>query len=103
MSTVPLIVSDLHMADGTSILDCFGPGQQAAFEGSLVSASSLDSPLNQSEQVELIINGDCFDFLVTTPYNSSDAPLLRKTGASTLVRMLGASHPNVFVTPYSGC
>ncbi len=71
MSTIQLIISDLHLADGTSVLDCFGDRQLAAFEGLLTSASSSDSQLGQSENVELIINGDCFDFLVTTPYNSN--------------------------------
>ncbi len=71
MSTIQLIISDLHLADGTSILDCFGSRQQAALEGLLTAATSSDSQLGQSENVELIINGDCFDFLVTTPYNSN--------------------------------
>ncbi len=91
MSTIQLIVSDLHLADG-SILDCFGDRQQTAFEGLLASASSLDSPLGNAEQVELIINGDCFDFLVTTPYNSN-----KTTDATTAVqkidRIIAAHRP----------
>ena len=72
MSAIKLVVSDLHLADGTSILDCFGSRQQTAFEGLLAATSPLSaSPLSQSEDIELIINGDCFDFLVTTPYSSS--------------------------------
>ncbi|GAC1680894.1 MAG: hypothetical protein PVS3B3_00170 [Ktedonobacteraceae bacterium] len=92
MSTIQLIISDLHLADGTSILDCFGDRQQAAFEGLLAAPSSLDSPLSQAEHVELIINGDCFDFLVTTPYNSN-----KTTNAATAVhkidRIIAAHRP----------
>ncbi len=75
MSTIKLIVSDLHLGDGTSILDCFGERQQTAFTGLLAATSmtshSSNSPFSDAEEVELIINGDCFDFLVTTPYNSN--------------------------------
>ena len=92
MSSIQLIVSDLHLADGTSILDCFGNRQQAAFEGLLATASSLDSPFGEAERVELIINGDCFDFLVTTPYNSN-----KTTDAVTAVqkidRIIAAHRP----------
>src|SRR5579859_3873861 len=68
MSIIKLVVSDLHLADGTIILDCFGESQQLAFEGLLSAASVHHGPLSQAESVELIINGDCFDFLVTMPY-----------------------------------
>src|SRR5579859_968776 len=68
MSIIKLVVSDLHLADGTIILDCFGESQQLAFEGLLYAASLHHGPLSQADSVELIINGDCFDFLVTMPY-----------------------------------
>ena len=91
MSTIQLIVSDLHLADGTSILDCFGDRQQAAFEGLLVAASSRDTSLSQSN-VELIINGDCFDFLVTTPYNSNKTTDAR-TAVQKIDRIIAAHRP----------
>ncbi|MEO8971102.1 MAG: hypothetical protein ABI406_05805 [Ktedonobacteraceae bacterium] len=69
MSTIKLILSDLHLADGHSILDCFGDMQQSAFDG-LLSAACSNSPLGTAADVELIINGDCFDFLVTSPYDT---------------------------------
>jgi UDP-2,3-diacylglucosamine pyrophosphatase LpxH len=69
MSTIKLILSDLHLADGHSTLDCFGELQQSAFEGLLSSACS-DGPLGTAADVEVIINGDCFDFLVTPPYDT---------------------------------
>lgn len=60
MSLTKIVVSDLHLADGVSVLECFGDRQQDAFEGLLHS---------QAGNVELIINGDCIDFLVTAPYD----------------------------------
>lgn len=71
MSTLKLIVSDLHLADGHTILDCFGDTQQSAFEG-LLSSACLGGALDTAEDVEMIINGDCFDFLVTVPYNTQE-------------------------------
>ena len=69
MSTIKLIMSDLHLADGHPVLDCFGDLQQSAFDGLLSAACSI-SPLGTATDVELIINGDCFDFLVTSPYDT---------------------------------
>jgi UDP-2,3-diacylglucosamine pyrophosphatase LpxH len=68
MSIIKLVVSDLHLADGNAIFDGFGDYQQAALEG-LLHAASPGKPLGQADDIELIINGDCFDFLVTPPYN----------------------------------
>ena len=67
MSTIKLILSDLHLADGHPILDSFGEQQQAALEG-LLRAAAPGGPLGNAEDVELIINGDCFDFLAIPPY-----------------------------------
>lgn len=69
MSSIKLILNDLHLADGHAILDSFGEVQQAAFEGLMAAASSA-GPLGRADEVELIINGDCFDFLATAPYNT---------------------------------
>ena len=66
MSSIKLILNDLHLADGHAILDSFGEVQQAAFEG-LMAAASPAGPLGRADEVELIINGDCFDFLATRP------------------------------------
>lgn len=68
MSTIKLVISDLHLADGSPLLDCFGSEQQAAFSGFLHTVSSELAPPRQGTTLELIVNGDCFDFLVTTPY-----------------------------------
>lgn len=69
-STIKLAISDLHLSDATSLLDCFGDSQQAAFEGLLSATSPGNGPWGQGADIELIINGDCFDFLATTPYTT---------------------------------
>lgn len=69
MSSITLILSDLHLADGHAVLDGFGEIQQAAFEG-LTAAAGPAGPLGHANTVELIINGDCFDFLATPSYNT---------------------------------
>jgi UDP-2,3-diacylglucosamine pyrophosphatase LpxH len=70
MSKCALVISDLHLADGHPILDGFGQRQQAAFEG-LLHATQPGGSLSDSgdvDDIELVINGDCFDFLTTPPY-----------------------------------
>src|SRR6266702_2146535 len=71
MKTIKLIVSDLHVASGSPLLDGFGQRQQAALEGLLSAAgSSSGSPLGEADEVELIFNGDCFDFLIVEPHDT---------------------------------
>lgn len=72
MSKRTLVVSDLHLADGHSILDGFGQEQQAAFEGLLraMEPGGLLGGSGDINDIELVINGDCFDFLTTPPYLS---------------------------------
>src|SRR5690242_7595770 len=71
-----LIVSDLHIANGDTLLDGFGERQQAAVEGLLAAAGRLPihpgagSPLGEANDVELILNGDCFDFLFVGPHDT---------------------------------
>jgi UDP-2,3-diacylglucosamine pyrophosphatase LpxH len=71
--SIKLVLSDLHLGDGAFPLECFGERHQAAFEGliaaTLPAVGSQETPLGQSDDLELIINGDCFDFLVVTPYS----------------------------------
>src|SRR5579859_1471751 len=70
MPKIKLVISDLHLADGHPILDGFGDLQQSALEGLLNAASDkrTDGFPGYAEDVELIINGDCFDFLAIPPY-----------------------------------
>jgi UDP-2,3-diacylglucosamine pyrophosphatase LpxH len=79
MSRITLVISDLHLADNRGTLNGFGDTQQAALDG-LLAAACASGPLGLAEEVELIINGDCFDFLALPPYEpagSSDIPAAR--------------------------
>src|ERR1700736_2947681 len=67
MPGIKLIIRDLHSADGHPILGGFGEQQQAHLRGWL-RAGAPGGPLGNAEDVELIINGDCFDFLAIPPY-----------------------------------
>src|SRR5258707_14664278 len=86
MSTIKLVISDLHLADGHPMLEGFGDTQQATLEG-LVSAASSDGPLGDAEDVELIINGDCFDFLVVPSY-AADSTITVDTALGKLEKIL---------------
>jgi UDP-2,3-diacylglucosamine pyrophosphatase LpxH len=88
MRTIKLIVSDLHVASGDTMLDGFGERQQAALEGLLAAAGrSGGSPLGEGDDVELIINGDCFDFVAVEPHDTGGvmdtALALEKLGKMT--------------------
>ena len=76
MFLIKFMISDLHIAGGHAILDGFSERQQSAFEGLLSAAMGQATtrvaptgpgPLGDAEDVELIINGDCFDFLAVPP------------------------------------
>ncbi|HYX50248.1 MAG TPA: hypothetical protein VE843_10925 [Ktedonobacteraceae bacterium] len=67
MSKIKLVISDLHLADGYSIFEGFGDLQQSALEG-LLTAASTDAFFDNTNDVELIINGDCFEFLFMEPF-----------------------------------
>ncbi|HEX6478810.1 MAG TPA: metallophosphoesterase [Ktedonobacteraceae bacterium] len=82
MSFFKFVISDLHIADGHPILDGFSERQQSALEG-LLSAAQQPGPLGDAEDVELIINGDCFDFLAVSPYKTSGL-----TNSSTALKKL---------------
>jgi UDP-2,3-diacylglucosamine pyrophosphatase LpxH len=88
MSTTKIVVSDLHLADGSPILDCFADSQQMAFEGLL---ASFGNGIVQ-ESVELIINGDCFDFLVTRPY-AFDGTIDQPTALLKIEKIIAAHGP----------
>ncbi|HEV2661462.1 MAG TPA: hypothetical protein VGU68_12720 [Ktedonobacteraceae bacterium] len=86
MSTTKIVVSDLHLADGSPILDCFADSQQMAFEGLLATFGGEQGP------VELIINGDCFDFLVTRPY-AFDGTVDQSTALVKIEKIIAAHSP----------
>ena len=82
MTIIKLVISDLHLADGHAVLDGFGVDQQSALEG-LLNAASTHGPLSHAGDIELIIDGDCFDFLTVPPYDSDGT-----TGAALAVEKL---------------
>ena len=67
MPKIKLVISDLHLADSHSIFEGFGDLQQSALEG-LLSSASTNRFSEKADAVELIINGDCFEFLFMEPY-----------------------------------
>ncbi len=86
MATRTFVLSDLHLADSSSVFECFGDRQQQAFahllhfissihlhnENATDTYASYSTPstlISQDDNIEIVINGDCFDFLVTTPYD----------------------------------
>lgn len=95
--TIKLVVSDLHVGGGDPLLDAFGRRQQAALEGFLAAASrNSGSPLGDGDDVELIINGDGFDFMMVAPYGTSgvmDASL-----AMEKLRSITSAHRPFFHT-----
>jgi UDP-2,3-diacylglucosamine pyrophosphatase LpxH len=91
MSNITLIISDLHLAGGHTILDGFGERQQAAFEG-LTSAAGTAGPLGHADEIELVINGDCFDFLATAPYDTGGISDI-STSVDKLNKIIAAHTP----------
>src|SRR5437588_11189051 len=92
MSSIKLIISDLHLTGAQSALQGFGDAQQAALEGLTAAAASSGEPLGRADDVELIINGDAFDFLATSPYDTwgaSDVP----TALEKLHKIIAAHRP----------
>src|SRR5574340_1099802 len=67
MTAIKLVISDLHLADGSSVFEGFGDFQQASFEG-LLAATSTNGFADRVDDVELIINGDCFEFPFMEPF-----------------------------------
>jgi UDP-2,3-diacylglucosamine pyrophosphatase LpxH len=65
MPTTVLVISDLHLGDGNGAWELWRDPQQASF-ASLLAATQPGGAL-ADEQVELVINGDCFDFLLARP------------------------------------
>lgn len=95
MSITKIIISDLHLADGHPVLDGFGTRQQSALEG-LLGAASSGGPLGHAQDVELIINGDCFDLLVIPPHDTGG--ITNATLALEKLNGLIAAHEPFFAT-----
>lgn len=91
MPTIKLVISDLHLANGHPIFEGFGNSQQSAFEGFLC-ATSNNVLASKAEDVGLIINGDCFEFIFMDPHEMqgiSDPA----TAMSKLEKVIAAHRP----------
>lgn len=91
-----IVISDLHLADGHAVLDGFGNRQQSALDGLLSSPAGLDNAGNSrygiAGNIELIINGDCFDFLAVPPY-MTDEVIDPNTAVEKLEKIIAAHKP----------
>lgn len=71
MSFFKIVINDLHLAGGHAILDVFGNRQQSPFEAlpsAIAATGNHQGPAcGNTQDGELIINGDCFDLLVVSP------------------------------------
>lgn len=90
-----IVISDLHLADGHSMLEEFRAPQQEAFDGLLLAALPGGS-LENTVAPELIINGDCFDFLVLSPY-AEDGMATPKDALEKFEKIV-AAHKSFFVS-----
>src|SRR5215472_9942740 len=95
MSKIKIVLSDLHLADGNSVFEGFGDFQQSALEG-LLSATTIDGFTDHVEDVELIINGDCFEFLFIEPHEQ-DGIASPEVALSKLERVI-TGHQSFFKT-----
>src|SRR6266536_3357272 len=91
MPKIKLVISDLHLADSHSIFEGFGDLQQSALEG-LLSAASTNGFADNADDVELIINGDCFEFLFMEPHEKQGITY-PATALSKLERVIDGHHP----------
>lgn len=91
MPKIKLVISDLHLADSHSIFEGFGDLQQSALEG-LLSAASTNGFTDNPDDVELIINGDCFEFLFMEPHEKLDITY-PATALSKLERVIDGHRP----------
>lgn len=91
--TTHIVVSDVHLGDGDPITENWRAAQQAAWEHLLRAAAPGGA--HAVESVELIVNGDCFDFLVAAPALDGR----RSTNAATSlakIERIAAAHPRWF-------
>lgn len=65
MPATILVTSDLHLSDGNRRWEPWGEAQQAAFEALLAAARPGGALADTT--VELVLNGDTFDFLLAQP------------------------------------
>ncbi|HEU5368811.1 MAG TPA: hypothetical protein VFU69_10115 [Ktedonobacterales bacterium] len=89
-----VVVSDLHLGDGFPRGEGFHQRQQNGLDG-LLAAFEPGGPLGQATDVELVINGDCFDFLLTAPAEPGRTHTDSAFGVAKIERII-AAHPPFF-------
>lgn len=85
-ATTLLVVSDLHLGDGDPRLENWRAGQQTAWEWLLRAAPRMA----RGGALELVINGDCFDFLQVAPPLSTRDETDAAVGVAKLERVIAA-------------
>ncbi len=91
-----IVVSDLHLGDGSPQGEGFHQRQQDALDG-LLAALEPGGALGQAAVVELVINGDCFDFLLAAPAAPGRQETDAGLGLSKIERII-AAHPQFFAS-----
>lgn len=89
-----VVVSDLHLGDGSPQGEGFHQRQQDALDGLLAAMESGEWP-GQATGRELAINGDCFDFLLSAPAAPDRQDTDVALGVSKVERVI-AAHPQFF-------
>jgi hypothetical protein len=84
-----VVVSDLHLGDGSPRSESFHQRQQEGLDG-LLAALEPDGVLGQVAEVEFVINGDCFDFLLTPPADPARTHTDGAFGVAKVERIIAA-------------
>ncbi len=92
MQQTCVVVSDLHLGDGLPQSGCFHQRQQDGLEG-LLAAMEPGGSLDQATSLELVINGDCFDFLAAAPATPGRQYTDVAFGLAKIERIISAHSP----------
>jgi hypothetical protein len=87
-ATTKLVVSDLHLGDGDSILETWRAPQQEAWERLLRDA--MPGGPYSAGPMELIVNGDCFDFLATAHAPTEGGAIAASGGLARIAYIIAA-------------
>ncbi|HLV99635.1 MAG TPA: hypothetical protein VKT82_13260 [Ktedonobacterales bacterium] len=87
-----VVISDLHLGDGVPQSESFRQRQQDGLEG-LLAALEPGGLLGQAAERELVINGDCFDFLMTPPAAPGRTHTDSAFAVDKIARIIAAHQP----------
>lgn len=91
-----VVVSDLHLGDGSPRSEGFHQRQQDGLNG-VLTALEISRSRGDEAGVELVINGDCFDFLLTPPADPERTHTDSAFGIAKVERII-AAHPQFFAS-----